>query len=82
VVVDHRGPRTDARSSLREDSAATEHSNQDLAELLAGVPDDARDLAGRYDLTIEWNVDGDRPHGTVADAVAAARVVLLTRVIN
>ena len=43
----------------------------------------ARELAGRYDPTIEWTVAGDRtPHGTVADTVAAVGVLLPPRMIN
>jgi hypothetical protein len=38
-------------------------SNADLQQLVDDIVDNARQLTGRYDLTIEWDLDGDAPAG-------------------
>ncbi|MFE3758830.1 hypothetical protein ACFXO9_31385 [Nocardia tengchongensis] len=55
--------------------------NPDLHDVVNGVLDYARQWSDRYDITIEWTVDGDPPEGgTVEDAIAALGVTLPTRI--
>jgi hypothetical protein len=52
-------------------------SNADLQQLVDDLVDNARQWTGRYDLTPEWDLDGDAPAGkTVRDMVAEAGVTL------
>jgi len=71
-----------AEWGLRDDSMGVGDSNEDLADLVAKIVEDARhSWSDRFDLSIEWTLDGDAPPGgTVADAVAAAGVTLPPKV--
>ncbi|MEV6139615.1 hypothetical protein AB0L63_26910 [Nocardia sp. NPDC051990] len=67
---------------LRGESVGIDDSgNPDLQDVVNGVLDYAREWSNRYDITIEWTVDGDPPDdGTVEDAIAALGVTLPARI--
>lgn len=66
-----------AEWGLRGSSSGTEHSSEDLTELVTSVTNDARRMYDRSTLHLEWALDGDAPAGqTVADAVAECDVQL------
>ena len=69
---------------LRGESVGIDDSgNPDLHDVVNGVLDYARRWSDRYDITIEWTVDGDPPEdGTVEDAIAALGVTLPIRIPN
>ncbi|MGW5384001.1 hypothetical protein [Nocardia sp. NPDC003963] len=67
---------------LRDESVGVDdHGNPDLADVVQGVLDYARQWSDRYDITIEWIINGDPPAGgTVEDAIAALDIELPTRI--
>lgn len=67
---------------LRDESVGIDDfGNPDLKDVIEGVLEYARQWSDRYDITIEWTVDGDPPTGgTVKDAIAALGVELPTRI--
>ena len=69
-----------AEWGLQDDSVGIEDNNQDLKALVDAVLEDARDLATRYDLTIQWTLYGD-PAGDqpLEQTVASLGVSLPTR---
>ncbi|MGH3423926.1 MAG: hypothetical protein ACRDO8_04305 [Nocardioidaceae bacterium] len=69
-----------AEWGLQDDDVGIEDTNEDLQELVDAITEDARSQwADRYDLTIEWTLDGDRPaQGSIAEAVAQSGIILPT----
>lgn len=67
-----------AEWGLRDDPVGTEDSNEDLRQLISDILDDARQQwVGRYDLSIEWTLDGDAPPGkSVEDVIAGLGITL------
>lgn len=70
-----------AQWAPRDSGVGTEDSNEVLEELVASVLEDCRSWMTRYDVRLEWVVDGDAPGGrTMAEAVREAGVTLPDRI--
>ena len=66
-----------AEWGLRDDPVGTEDSNEDVQQLINDIIEDARQWTERYELTIEWTLSGDAPHGkTVQDTLTELGVTL------
>ena len=65
------------RVGLHDDAVGTEDSNEDVQQLIYDIVEDARRWTDRCDLTIEWELSGDAPHGrTVEDVLSKLGVTL------
>jgi hypothetical protein len=66
-----------AQWGLRDDAVGTEDGNEDVQQLIYDIIEDARRWTDRYELSIEWELSGDAPHGkTVEDVLSELGVTL------
>ncbi|MCT2107786.1 hypothetical protein HMPREF3086_15640 [Dietzia sp. HMSC21D01] len=71
-----------AEWGIRDDSAGTEDSAEDLRELVAGIASDVHRWTHRYDVTLEWVIGGDAPEGSTVEKEIARLGVTLPRNIS
>lgn len=62
---------------LKDNSSGTEHSCQDLDELIGDILHDSRHWGDRYDVSLQWTIRGDQPaDGTIEDEIARLGITL------